>query len=78
MLAFLACVFYVVFCLGVLMCVSVTALYCFPRFSMGMSMLMDEEIKKHGEQELRKMLIKTAALTTLVGKLLYLICWHFA
>ena len=80
MLAFLACLFYAVYGTGFVLCIVLTIVFMNPTMSHGLSamMHMDEHARKYGEQRLRKHMMLLAATATLVGKLLFIICWHYA
>lgn len=78
MLAFLACLFYAIYCVGVLSLVSFTIAYMNPARRGAIGILMEKEIAKHGEQKFFNIMLVSIAGWIVCGKLLYLICWHFA
>lgn len=78
MLAFLACVFYALYCVCFVLCVVFAALVLDPNRMMGIAFLMEKELEKVGSDYFQRVLIPTVGIATLIAKLLYLICWHYA
>jgi len=78
MLAFLACLFYAVYCIGVLALFAFTYVAMHPTKNMAIGVLMEREIAKHGEQKFYRIMLLSIAGYIVLGKLLYIICWHFA
>ncbi|QQO90159.1 hypothetical protein pEaSNUABM5_00017 [Erwinia phage pEa_SNUABM_5] len=78
MLAFIACVFYAVYCICFVLCVVFTSLVLDPQKMMGFGAMMDQELDKHGPDFFHKVLIPVIGGATLLFKLLYIVCWHYA
>lgn len=78
MFAVLACLFYSVYGIGFVACVAFTIVFAVPRLSTAFMFMMHKEMKNYTEQEIRSKICVSAACLTLVGKLLFIICWHYA